>query len=152
MGGYSIYRVVRILCVLLLLIIVVSSCVELERVNPNDPFFVLEAPTNLELLVLSDSEIQVSWNDNSDVEEGFLLERDQGDGYIKLVEVDANETVYTDTGLTLGQSYSYRVAGYSGVSPNAKFNQYDFGQNVLDAPEPYYNERNGWRDPQLGNG
>jgi hypothetical protein len=100
----------------ILLILVFLSCEELDHTNPHDSLFVLVAPTNLELLILSDSEIQISWKDNSEHEAGFYIERDQGNGFDLIVAMDANETVFIDTGLVVGVSYTYRVAGFTGVN------------------------------------
>jgi len=97
---------------LLLLVMALLSCEELEHSNPNDPLFKLNPPDNFQLVVLSDSEIKLSWSDNSEHESGFRIERDGGDGFEQIVELNANMTKYTDTGLEYGTSYTYRIAGF----------------------------------------
>jgi uncharacterized protein (TIGR02145 family) len=99
---------------IILLVLVFISCEELERINPYDPMFTLEAPSDLEFQVLTDSEIQLSWHDNSDHEEGFHLERNQGNGFVRVAEIDADLTIYVDTDLVVETSYIYRISGFVG--------------------------------------
>jgi hypothetical protein len=96
----------------ILLLLFLASCEELEHTNPNDPDFVLEAPTNLEITILKDSEIKVSWNDNSESEAGFKLERDAGLGFILIAELSENVTEYIDLSLEYDNRYTYRVVAF----------------------------------------
>jgi uncharacterized protein (TIGR02145 family) len=97
----------------ILLLIVIFSCEDLEHANPTDPLFQLTAPDNLKMEVISDSELKLNWSDNSEHESGFRIERDAGSGFSEIGTVSAEITEYTDTGLTYGQSYNYRVAAYT---------------------------------------
>ena len=76
----------------------------------------LEAPTHIAFLILSDTEIQISWQDNTSFETGFKIERDAGSGFIELGTVSANVTSYTDSDLIYRQSYTYRVAAFTTTS------------------------------------
>ncbi len=74
-------------------------------------------PSNLSTDVLHSNRIKVSWQDNSDNEDGFRIYRNGN----KIATVGPNTTSYTDTGLSPGTSYSYAVtafndSGESGVS------------------------------------
>ncbi len=71
------------------------------------------APTDLSASSVSDSEIALSWTDNTGYETGFKIERDAGSGYVEIGTVGTDETEYTDRGLTFGQDYEYRVAAYT---------------------------------------
>jgi len=68
------------------------------------------APSDLSATGLSDSEIQLTWTDNTGYETGFKIERDGGSGFLEIGMVSANVTEYTDVGLSSGESYGYRVA------------------------------------------
>jgi uncharacterized protein (TIGR02145 family) len=70
--------------------------------------------SNLEALPLNDAQIQLSWDDNSDSEDGFKIERDSGSGFVSVGEVKNDILVFTDSQLHYGQSYRYRVASYKG--------------------------------------
>ena len=70
------------------------------------------APTSLTALAVSPSQINLSWTDNSNNEDGFQIERCQGascSSFVQIVTVGPNVTTYQNTGLTAGTSYSYRV-------------------------------------------
>ncbi len=70
-------------------------------------------PSNLSAVGVSDSEIQLTWTDNTDYETGFKIERDSGSGFAEIATVSVDVTEYLDTGLTYGETYAYRVAAYT---------------------------------------
>jgi titin len=54
------------------------------------------------------------WTDNAGNEDGFKIERKAGGGgYQEVATVVADSKSYTDTGLSSGTSYYYRVAAYN---------------------------------------
>jgi hypothetical protein len=70
--------------------------------------------------------LQLSWADNSQNEDGFDIERKTGNGgaFLALTTIPGNQTSYTDTNLSDGTTYCYRVrafnsAGGSGYSNEA---------------------------------
>ncbi|NQV14175.1 hypothetical protein HQ531_01860 [bacterium] len=69
------------------------------------------SPSDLEA-TSSNEEISLSWVDNSELEQGFIIERDAGDGFILLNTVAEDVINYSDVGLLYGIEYSYRVAAY----------------------------------------
>jgi hypothetical protein len=73
---------------------------------------VLPAPTNLKADAVGDSlrDVLLQWNDNSDDETGFSIERKKGTSgsWAEIGTASANDTSYLDTNLALG-TYSYRV-------------------------------------------
>src|SRR5690606_31388815 len=73
-----------------------------------------EAPTNLSANLLSQDEIELSWNDNSDIEDGFVIERKAATGNFEvLYTTAANTTTYTDLTFSPGNSYTYRVSAFN---------------------------------------
>jgi uncharacterized protein (TIGR02145 family) len=70
-------------------------------------------PTDLIVTVLNDSNVLLAWTDNSENEEGFRIERDSGSGFLLISEVGSNIINYNDNNLDYGNSYIYRIAGYS---------------------------------------
>ena len=76
-------------------------------------------PTNLNVLAISDESILLTWTDNTDYESGFKIERDSGTGFGEIGTVLSDATEYTDSGLSLGQNYNYRVAAYTSVNTSA---------------------------------
>jgi hypothetical protein len=80
--------------------------------------FVLKAPNNLQAMALSSNRIDLTWSDISTDESGFRIERSAGGNFNEIITVSANQTSYSDTGLTPGITYYYRLRSYnsSGVS------------------------------------
>jgi len=77
-------------------------------------------PTNLTLIVVSSSQIDLSWSDNSDNEIGFKIERKtEGGFYSEITTVGANVNSYSDTSLLPNTKYYYRIRAYNsfGYSP-----------------------------------
>lgn len=82
------------------------------------------APTNLDVVVISSTQLRLSWQDNADNELWFSIERKTSGG--SYAEVDtapagSGTITYTNTGLSPATTYTYRVraynsAGYSGYS------------------------------------
>ena len=57
----------------------------------------------------SDNSIRLRWNDKSNFEESFILERDGGSGYEILATIAPNATVYLDSVLVFDVEYRYRI-------------------------------------------
>lgn len=53
--------------------------------------------------------IDLSWNDNADNETSYRVERKTIGVFSEIASLPANSTTYTNTGLTGGTSYTYRV-------------------------------------------
>jgi Zn-dependent metalloprotease len=78
------------------------------------------APSNLAATVLSPSRIDLAWTDNSAYEQGFQLERStDGVNFVLLASRPANGTSYSNTSLTAGTTYYYRVRAYDGPNNSA---------------------------------
>jgi hypothetical protein len=79
------------------------------------------APSDLTLSPVSASQINLSWADNSDTEEGFKIERKLGveGNYAQLVILGPNANSYADVGLAPETNASYRIKAFntSGESP-----------------------------------
>jgi len=75
------------------------------------------APSSLSATTASTSQINLSWTDNSNDEEGFKVERsiDGGANFQQLNTTSSNTTSYSDTGLTPGSTFHYRVKSYKGA-------------------------------------
>jgi hypothetical protein len=76
------------------------------------------APTNLVATVISKSQINLTWADNSTNETGFRITRCKGStctNFALVATVGANVTSYQNTRLTAGTTYSYRIYAYNAV-------------------------------------
>jgi hypothetical protein len=71
------------------------------------------APTNLIAQSISSSQINLSWTDNSNNEEGFKIERSpEGINWVEITAVVAGTKNFQNIGLSAGYTYYYRVRAY----------------------------------------
>lgn len=69
-----------------------------------------KAPSDLEVTVESNKRLVLTWEDKSNNETSFTIERKTGTGeFIKIGTTTANTALYSDTGISTGESYTYRV-------------------------------------------
>ena len=76
----------------------------------------------------SSTELKLTWQDNSNNEAGFKVERKMGccGPWTLLPNASANSTgtaTYSSTGLQCGTSYAYRVWAFNGAGESAKTNE-----------------------------
>jgi hypothetical protein len=98
---------------------IASACSKDGPVDPVDPD--IAAPSNLTATVVSETQIDVAWTDNSTNETGFAVESCSGPACANFTQVGtvaANVTTFSHMDLTAGTSYSYRVraTGAQGAS------------------------------------
>ena len=78
---------------------------------------VLQAPSNLSATVTSNTEVTLTWADNSSDEAGFeIWKRINNGSWLKLGAVGRNICNYTDRNLVSDNQYSYKVRSY--ISPD----------------------------------
>ncbi len=115
-----------------------------------------ETPVNPDIKPISISQLLVTWEDASDTENSFKVERKNEDGDFEQVGVvPANETSFLDNGLDENNAYTYRVRAFNAInghSPYAvevsdttlsKLAYYKFDDNVEDALGNYPGENKG---------
>jgi len=80
-----------------------------------------EAPSNLRQTRRATTSITLSWQDNSNNETGFHLDRwdDNASDWKQIATLGANVTSYTDTSVNCGQSNRYRVSAYNAAGWSA---------------------------------
>ncbi len=81
-------------------------------IDPND--FPPVAPSSVTASLVSSSEIDITWQDNSSNEIGFFVYRSANSGsWTQVGNVIANTTEFTDTSAAPATSYRYQVGAYS---------------------------------------
>ena len=117
---------------LLTLLVVLTLLVACNPVKLDPP----QPPTGLTAEALSSTQIKLTWQDKSENETGFKIERKlhSSTEWRETAEASANVTTYTDTGLDSNTTYDYRIRaynsyGYSGYSNVAS------ATTIMAAPE-----------------
>ena len=108
---------------LLILFILIYGCSPSSNTNVNTNTTVVPiAPSSLAGVVVSTTQINLSWTDNSTDETSFKIERKTGAAtYAVVGSVNANIVAYNDLGLTPNTSYTYRVCSYNSVGNSATY-------------------------------
>jgi len=107
----------------------------------------LAAPSHLAINILDDSEIHLSWVDNNDHEDGFIVERFGDDSWERIADVVSNVTLILDSGLdTENNIYQYRVLTYIGKYQSNY-------SNTISTPAPTVKDIDGnvYRTVLIGN-
>ncbi len=104
---------------------------------PGDPG-APSAPTGLTSTVMSSSQINVFWSDNSNTETAFRVYRKTGatGAYSAIATLAANTTAYSSVALNYGTQYYYRVSAINGAGESAFSNEINATtqpQTVTDA-------------------
>lgn len=83
--------------------------------SPQNEFIGASFSSGLQATAVYSSQINLSWVDDFDNEDGFKIERKTGSGgtYSEVGTVGSGVTVYQDTGLLPGTIYYYRVNAYN---------------------------------------
>ncbi len=92
------------------------------------------APSNLTITVVSLSQVNLSWTDNSTDESGFKIERKLSGGTFQTIgSVNKNISNYTDnTGLQAGNEYIYRVYAFNAAGKSLDYsNEITIGNPVI---------------------
>ncbi|HKQ52652.1 MAG TPA: S8 family serine peptidase [Pyrinomonadaceae bacterium] len=72
-----------------------------------------KAPTGLAAKAASSSQINLTWSDAANNEDGFKVERSlDGKAYAQIATVGRNVKSYSSTGLTANKKYYYRIRAY----------------------------------------
>jgi hypothetical protein len=85
--------------------------------NPTAPI----APSNVSVTALGATSLKVAWSDNSANETGFKVERKTGVAgtYATVNTAAANALNFTDSGLTQGTQYYYRISALNAAGASA---------------------------------
>ena len=91
----------------------------LTRASPLSP------PTELTAMAISYNGIDLAWQDNSDGETGFSVQRrvDGSDDWVEIGTATANTTLFSDSGLEPTTTYHYRVRAFNIIQSSDFSNQ-----------------------------
>ncbi len=103
----------KLILTLLISLLLFEGCTDKNYI-PDDLSVIM--PTNVQVYQTRDGELTLTWQDNSDGENGFIIESRRLDGeYSEISRVEANVTSFTTTDLPpVGKSYYFAVSSYKG--------------------------------------
>jgi len=87
----------------------------------------LAAPSNLTGTEGETGILNLTWTDNSSTETGFYLERKDGDGSSFIIHkiLGPNLISFSDSNLTPGQYYAYRLKAFTGIVESNYSNEFE---------------------------
>jgi alpha-tubulin suppressor-like RCC1 family protein len=108
------------------LLLSAKSCINRSnktKSGSSNDTFIINAPLNLTATAVSTSQINLSWIDNSNNEDGFEIERRIGEysNWIQIATVGSNAVSYSDTELTFGITYYYRVRAFNTIGDRSSW-------------------------------
>jgi hypothetical protein len=93
------------------------------------------APSDLKIIKV-ESEIRVSWVDNSSYEDGFVVERKQGSGdFDTLFYSKTNRNFFVDAGPFVEDTYTYRVKSFVVLPNQLYFNSPPSNEDSIEMTE-----------------
>ena len=99
---------------ILLMGCVKSSPAPIPPITPTPVITIPNAPTDLKGVLSAPTQIDLTWTDASNNEDGFKIERKSGtEAFTLLTSVGQNIASYSDKGLNAGINYTYRVYSYN---------------------------------------
>lgn len=114
--------------ILFLLSIFFYGCSTTSEDNGNTTITVIPlAPTNLIGQLISASQINLTWTDNSTNETGFKIERKTGTGgYTVIASITSDNTIYIDDSVAPNSTYTYRVYSFNAGGNSINYsNEYE---------------------------
>ena len=94
-------------------------------------------PTLLSAIATDTVNICLTWQDNANSEDGFIVERKtNGGSFVVADTVGANSTTYKDSGLNAGIKYTYRIRAFNNFDTSIPSNQLVETTPKLEGEDP----------------
>jgi len=87
--------------------------VRVNSLDPKSAFFIPNKPNGIEIEVIDD-EINIKWNDVSNYEEGYLVEKSINDttNFEVIAKLAPNKNFFVDRSKTIGHSTFYKISAF----------------------------------------
>ena len=92
------------------------------RINAFRALTSLLTPTGLSADAQSSTKIALKWSDNATGEDGYKIERKvTGGDFAEIAQIGRDSTSFTDSGLSAGTTYTYRVRAFNTIPADSAF-------------------------------
>jgi hypothetical protein len=92
------------------------------RINAFKALSSLLTPTGLSANAQSSTQIAITWTDNATGEAGYKIERKAAGGnFAEIAQIGPDSTSFTDSGLSAGTTYTYRVRAFNTIPADSFF-------------------------------
>jgi len=82
------------------------------------------APSDLSAAAVASNQINLSWTDNANNEDGYVIERKSGsEPYTEIATLGAGTTSFSNLGLASSTSYTYRIFAYNTIGNSTYSNE-----------------------------
>lgn len=114
-----------------------SYTADLGTISMDDILTIPNAPSGLVASAISETQINISWNDDSDNETGFEIERstDNTNSWSQITTVGSNIETYENTDLSSNTTYYYRIRAYNSAG-NSNYSNSASAQTHLGLTQP----------------
>lgn len=85
------------------------------------------APAGLTASVVGATRVELGWQDQSGNETSFAIERETGGTWGQIAQTPSNDAAFTDTTVTAGSTYSYRIRACNGKRCSDPSNEVSVG-------------------------
>jgi len=93
------------------------------RINAFKALTSLVPPADLVATAQSETNVILTWTDNSSGKNGFSVERkESGKQFSEIASVPSNQTTYSDSGVKPGRTYTYRVRAFNAAASSGYSN------------------------------
>lgn len=107
----------------------------LGKIFADDSATIPEPPSDLVVNADSSTDIDLSWFDNSNNEDGFKVYRSRGSSFNLIADLGPNTSSYRDSGLKPNTRYYYRVSAYNEAGESDYSNE-EYATTFQDVPKP----------------
>ena len=114
-------KIKKTLILFAIILLLLLSCDKPEFTNMVDTDFTFPAPTEFSITLTSPISCELNWQDNSEGEQGFKIDRkkDSEEWVIAYQTVNENVETLSETNLTSTSTYQYRVYGFADENTSA---------------------------------
>jgi hypothetical protein len=119
-----------------------SKGLRVSAINTAVTYTPLNAPSGLTASSTGPTQISISWADNSTIEDGYVIERQNvtaSSSFVAIATTSANVTAYIDSDLSTSTTYAYSIRAYDAGG----YSDYSNTATATTTPSIFYDSGSG---------